>query len=84
MAESGYPEATVVSWYGFHVPAGTPPDIVKRLSEAAGTAATDEATRSRTASAGGEIAFMDTEGFRKFLEEDSARWQKAVQTIRQP
>ena len=82
MAESGFPEATVVSWYGFHAPAGTPAEIVKRLADAVAAAAADEATRSRTATAGGEISYLDTDGFRRFLEEDSARWQKAVQTIR--
>ena len=82
MAESGYPEATVISWYGFHAPAGTPAEIIKRLSDAVAAAAADEATRTRTATTGGEISFMDTEAFRKFLDEDTARWLKAVQTIR--
>ena len=82
MAESGYPDVTVISWYGFHAPAGTPPEIIKRLADAVGAAAADEATRARTATTGGEISFMDTEAFRKFLEEDAARWMKAVQTIR--
>ena len=82
MAESGYPDATVISWYGFHAPTGTPPEVIKRLSDAVAAAAADEATRTRTASTGGEISFMDTDAFRKFLDEDSARWLKAVQTIR--
>lgn len=82
MAESGYPDVTVISWYGFHAPTGTPPEVIKRLSDAVAAAAADEATRTRTASTGGEISFMDTEAFRKFLDEDAARWLKAVQTIR--
>jgi len=82
MAESGYPDVTVISWYGFHAPTGTPPEVIKRLSDAVAAAAADEATRTRTASTGGEISFMDTDAFRKFLDEDTARWMKAVQTIR--
>ena len=82
MAESGYAEVTVISWYGFHVPTGTPPEIVRRIADAVGAAAADDATRARTATAGGEISFMDTETFRKFLDEDAARWTRAVQTIR--
>ena len=82
MAESGYPDVTVISWYGFHAPAGTPSEVIRRLSDAVGAAGTDEATRTRTATAGGEISFMDTETFRKFLDEDSARWAKAVQMIK--
>ncbi len=82
MAESGYADVTVISWYGFHVPTGTPAEIIRRISDAAGAAAADDATRSRTASAGGEIAFLETESFRKFLDEDALRWSKAVQAIR--
>ena len=82
MAESCYPDVTVISWYGFHAPTGTPPEVIKRVSDAVAAAAADEATRTRTASTGGEISFMDTEAFRKFLDEDTARWMKAVQTIR--
>ena len=82
MAENGYPDVTVISWYGFHAPAGTPAELIRRLSDSVGAAALDDATRSRTASAGGEISFMDTETFRKFLDEDSARWTKAVQMIK--
>lgn len=82
MAESGYPDVTVISWYGFHAPTGTPPEVIKRLSDAVAAAAADEATRTRTANVGGEISFMDTEAFSKFLDEDSARWMKAIQTIR--
>jgi tripartite-type tricarboxylate transporter receptor subunit TctC len=83
MAESGYPDVTVISWYGFHAPAGTAPDVIRRLSDAVAAAAADEATRTRTAGTGGEISYMDTETFRRFLDEDAARWSKAVQTIRQ-
>jgi len=82
MAESGYPEATVISWYGFHAPAGTPLEVIRRLSDAVGAAAADDATRTRTATAGGEISYMDTDAFRAFLDEDAARWSKAIQTIR--
>ena len=38
IAESGYPGFDVTTWYGFFVPAGTPPFIVKRLHAEAGKA----------------------------------------------
>jgi tripartite-type tricarboxylate transporter receptor subunit TctC len=34
-AEAGMPEYTAVGWYGLMAPAGTPPEIVAKLSEAA-------------------------------------------------
>ena len=82
MAEAGYGDVTVISWYGFHAPAGTSAEVIRRLSDATGTAAADEATRARTASAGGELAFMETETFSKFIAEDSARWARAIEAIK--
>lgn len=37
-AESGYPELTASFWTALHAPAGTPPEIIARLNEAANTA----------------------------------------------
>jgi tripartite-type tricarboxylate transporter receptor subunit TctC len=82
MAEAGFPEVTVVSWYGFHVPAGTPADVVARLSAAVGAAAADPEVRTRTAGVGGELSFLDTAAFAGFLAEDEARWQKFVQVLK--
>lgn len=81
LIESGYPDLQVISWYGFHVPSGTPKDIIKRLADAVGAAAGDDSVRQSTAAVGGEISFMDTEPFNRFLEEDTARWTKAIKAI---
>jgi len=82
MAESGYADVTVISWYGFHVPAGTPRHVIDRLSDAIGAASSDEATRSHIEAIGGEISFMPTETFQKFLASDSSRWIYTLQTIK--
>lgn len=82
VAEEGYPAVTVVSWYGFHVPTGTPREIVQKLAAATGTATQAEEVRARTANVCGEISFLATEAFDGFLREDLARWQRFVQTIR--
>lgn len=34
IGEAGFPAATVNSWYGLHAPAGTPPEVIHKLSEA--------------------------------------------------
>ncbi len=81
LIESGYPDLQVISWYGFHVPSGTPKDIIKRLADAVGIASVDESVRQSTAAVGGEISFMDTEPFNRFLEDDTARWTKAIKAI---
>jgi tripartite-type tricarboxylate transporter receptor subunit TctC len=81
LVESGYPDLQVISWYGFHVPSGTPKDIIKRLADAVGAAAAEESVRQSTATVGGEIAFMETEPFNRFLADDNARWAKAIRSI---
>ncbi|MDV7389906.1 tripartite tricarboxylate transporter substrate-binding protein, partial [Arthrospira platensis SPKY1] len=39
VAESGVPEFMVEAWYGLYAPAGTPPEVIARLNEAAAKAA---------------------------------------------
>ena len=82
MSETGYPEVTVISWYGLHVPAGTPPEVIAKLSAAVRAAAAAEEVRTRTAGVGGEIAFLDTAAFDAFLREDEVRWQKFVGALK--
>lgn len=82
MAEAGFPEVTVVSWYGFHVPRGTPEDVIARLSAAVAAATASEEVRTRTIGVGGEVAYLGTRDFEAFLREDLARWQKFVQALK--
>jgi tripartite-type tricarboxylate transporter receptor subunit TctC len=82
MAEAGFPEVTVVSWYGFHVPKGTPEDVIAKLSAAVALATSAEEVRTRTVGVGGEISFLGTKDFENFLREDHARWQKFVQALK--
>jgi len=46
MAEAGYPETNVVSWYGFCVPRGTPPEVVDKIVAGFNTALKDVAVRT--------------------------------------
>ncbi len=82
MAEEGYPAVTAVGWQGFHAPAGTPREIIQKLSAVAGTAAQAEEVRTRITNAGGETAYLGAEAFEKFLAEDVVRWQAFVQATR--
>jgi tripartite-type tricarboxylate transporter receptor subunit TctC len=82
MAELGYPAVTAVGWQGFHAPAGTPREVVQKLSAAAGAAADREDVKSGMTNAGGETAYLGFEGFDTFLAEDIARWRAFVQATR--
>ncbi len=76
IAEAGYPDVTVVSWYGFHAPAGTSPAIIARVAAATEKATRVEEARVRTINLGGEFGYLGTADFEKFLAEDLLRWQR--------
>jgi tripartite-type tricarboxylate transporter receptor subunit TctC len=82
IAEAGYPEVTVLSWYGFHAPAGTPREIIKRLSDATGKATANPEVQNRMVAAGGEIAYLAEPEFEAFLRNDQARWEKFVRALK--
>jgi tripartite-type tricarboxylate transporter receptor subunit TctC len=82
IAEAGFPDMTVLSWYGFHVPAGTPPELVRRIAEATGAAAAAPEVRERLLSAGGEAGYMGGAEFAEFMKEEGVRWTRFVEAAK--
>jgi len=82
IAEAGFPDVTVLSWYGFHAPAGTPAEVLSRVAEAAGAAARHAEVRERLAVAGGEAAFLGGADFVGFMKEEQTRWPRFVEASR--
>jgi tripartite-type tricarboxylate transporter receptor subunit TctC len=82
MAESGYPEATVISWYGLHAPTTTPAAALRKLDAAIKAAVQKADTQSRLVSAGGEAAYLGTEDFTRFLAAESQMWERINRTMR--
>jgi tripartite-type tricarboxylate transporter receptor subunit TctC len=75
MIEAGLPEFSIAFWYGIFVPAGTPPEIVKRLFEAVTTAAQRPEVKSALAREGTEVALSRSpDDFAAFLAEDAKLW----------
>ena len=58
-AELGHPEFTARVWFGLLVKAGTPPDIVERLTAAAKAAHADPDVRSKLEAQGYEVDRRD-------------------------
>ncbi|MGB7541361.1 MAG: tripartite tricarboxylate transporter substrate binding protein, partial [Burkholderiales bacterium] len=78
IAASGLPEFVVETWYGLVAPAGTPPEIVARLSHIVQDAAKDPAMRRRMADAGLTPIGDTPEQFRAFLQAQVSFWSKFV------
>jgi tripartite-type tricarboxylate transporter receptor subunit TctC len=75
MVEAGLPDFAIAFWYGIFVPAGTPPEIVKKLFEAITTAAQRPEVKAALAKEGTEVALSRSpEDFAAFLAEDAKLW----------
>ena len=79
MAEAGLPDYAIEFWYGFFVPAGTPPAIVKKLFDATTQALQQPAVKAALAREGTEVSLsLSPESFAAFLAEDARFWVKLV------
>jgi tripartite-type tricarboxylate transporter receptor subunit TctC len=77
MIEAGVPEFAIAFWYGLFVPAGTPPDIVKKLFDATIAAAQRPEVKAALGREGTEVALSKSpEDFAAFVAEDSKFWVK--------
>jgi tripartite-type tricarboxylate transporter receptor subunit TctC len=79
MAEAGLPDYEIGFWYGFFVPAGTPPEVVRRLFEATSQVVNAPETGRILAREGTETAgSASPEEFARFLAEDAKLWARLV------
>ena len=75
MAEAGLPDYAIAFWYGFFVPTGTPPDIVRKIYDATMVAAQKPEVKATLAREGTEVANSKSpEDFAAFLAEDAKLW----------
>jgi tripartite-type tricarboxylate transporter receptor subunit TctC len=77
--ETGIKNFEVVGFYGFLAPAGTPKDVVNKLSDAFKTVMNQPDIKSRMVAQGADPAFLGSEDFSKFLTTEMPRWAAVVQ-----
>jgi tripartite-type tricarboxylate transporter receptor subunit TctC len=75
-AEQGFPGLSYYYWLGLFAPAGTPPEVVQRLSAALSEALADPTLSNRLQSEGTEPMVMSPADFNAFLRAESARISK--------
>jgi tripartite-type tricarboxylate transporter receptor subunit TctC len=79
MAEAGLPDYEIGFWYGVFVPAGTPPEVVRKLFDATSQVVKAPETARILAREGTETASSASpEDFARFLEEDARLWTRLV------
>jgi tripartite-type tricarboxylate transporter receptor subunit TctC len=72
--ESGVPNFEVVGFYGFLAPAGTPPDVVAKLSDAFRQVLNTPDVRNKMVTQGADPAFLGHDAFASFLNAELPRW----------
>jgi tripartite-type tricarboxylate transporter receptor subunit TctC len=76
--EAGIKGFEVVGFYGFLAPAGTPKDVVAKLSDAFKQVLAMPDVRNRMITQGADPAFLGSDDFAKFLAAEMPRWADAV------
>ncbi len=79
MAEAGLPDYEISFWYGFFVPAGTPPEVVRKLFSATSQALRLPEIARMLARDGTEtVGSASPEDYAAFLATDAKLWERIV------
>lgn len=79
--ESGLSDYEANAWWGILAPAGTPADIVTKLSNAAVRATNEDAVKARFASLGAEAAPLPGPEFDRIMRKDAPLWGDLINEL---
>lgn len=78
ITEAGIGDLEVPGWYGVLAPAGTPRQVVERLSREFNAVVNEPDTRARLASQGIDLGGSSPDAFGKWIREETDRWRKVI------
>jgi len=78
MAEAGVKDFDVFTWWGLFAPAGTPPELVKRLSLEVNKALAAPDLRDKWLASGAEPAASTPEEFKAFIGKELTKYARIV------
>ena len=78
VAEMGFKDFETSQWYGIHVPAGTPPEIVKRLQEESYKALRSSAVTERFATDNAVAGGEPSSEYAAFIRNEQRIWSDIV------
>jgi tripartite-type tricarboxylate transporter receptor subunit TctC len=78
VAETGFPGFDVSLWMGLLMPAGTPADVIDRMSKEVEHALADPALAKKIAEQGAEPAYTPPAVFSKFVVDETRRFDELV------
>ena len=78
VAQAGYPEASFLPWYGMAAPAGTPREIVQRLSDELQKALATPETIARLEKMGTQITPGSADELDALIQREIVRWSRII------
>ena len=78
VAESGLADFDLVTWFAFFAPAGTPADLVERISSDMRRVLGEPATKERLAAAGVDVRGSSPAEFSQFHRTEVSKWARIV------
>ena len=78
--EAGVKNFEVVGFYGFLAPAGTPKEVVNRLSEAFRAVLAQPDIKGRMVAQGADPAYLGADDFARYLQAEMPRWAEVVKS----
>jgi len=81
VAESGLPGYDVSLWYSILAPAGTPREIVARISADIAKALALPEVRDKLVAQGFDVSYLNPEQMSELMRRDTARWGKSLREI---
>jgi tripartite-type tricarboxylate transporter receptor subunit TctC len=80
VAESGFPGFEAYSWIGIFAPSGTPPDTVRKLTEAFRETLQSPEVNGKLTAGGFEVMATDGPGAERHARQEYERWSAFVRT----
>jgi tripartite-type tricarboxylate transporter receptor subunit TctC len=82
MIEAGFPNLTILNWWGMAAPKGTPEPIIRMLNQSVGEALTDSLVVERFAALGMLVPTQTREQFTTSLRSEAELWAEIIQRTR--
>lgn len=82
LKELGYPDFDDGSWIGLYGPAGLPPEMVKRINEAARAGSLEQGPLEYIRSTGSVPGDLDPAGFSAFVNGELTKWDTRVSKLK--
>ena len=78
VAEMGFPDFETSQWYGVLVPAGTPREVIQKLSAEINKALRSNSVTERYAKDNASVSIGTPEDFAAFIKAEQDRWSKVI------